>query len=614
MSMLRSKNGFLIAASVLLLAAIAVGIDVGDRTAPMVRSRPPRMITASGRDYQPAVSQDGHQLAFVSKRDGKPQIWLRQLDNGHQVSLTSGPDYSPRFSPDGAAILFAREEGGTMSIHRIATSGASSALQLVRNAFDGDWSPDGSQIVFLREDTIGTAVSTAVGIAGPLGGGERIIAKVEGPATTSPRWSPDGRWIAVAVDWLVGVESARNFIQLIRADTSYAQLEVVGDPVPYGFAVRPRDGIGRLSGVAWSSDSGELLYSQAFSATATFLGPDHYLFTGSRLLRHVLASGTVQPILDLTAHPLGLNALAEGSVILDAEIVRQQLVEYDLSNNAGTVGVRGFASSSIDRQPVYSPDGRWIAFSANRSGNLDIFMQSTHTWETRQLTDHQTDDYDPAFTHDGKQLIWSSQRSGNFETWMMNLDGTNARQISRDNFDAQNPTATPDGEWLVYNSRHGDKLGLWKIRADGTGATRLVEGTLIWPQVSPDGRYVSYAIVLSKSLTAVRVAQIEDGQQVFEIRLEAFEFPNGRSRWLPDGSVIAFNWQAPGAPGIYAQDFIPGSDTKNTRRPLVQLEPTATAESFGISPDGLRLTLASIHRTLNIIAFEGVDLPAPARP
>jgi Tol biopolymer transport system component len=220
-------------------------------------------------------------------------------------------------------------------------------------------------------------------------------------------------------------------------------------------------------------------------------------------------------------------------------------------------------------------------------------MQSTNTRETRQLTDHPSNDYDPGFSHDGKQLIWSAERSGNFETWMMNLDGTNARQISRDNVDAQNPTATPDGDLVVYNSRHGDKFGLWKIRADGTGAIRLIEGELLWPQISPDGRYVSYAIVLGKCLTAIRVVRIADGQQVaFEIRLEAREFPNGRSRWLPDGSAIAFNWQAPGAPGIYAKTY-----SGSTQRSAVRWCNSNDRDRRVLHlPDGRDLP-ARIHRT-----------------
>ena len=82
----------------------------------------------------------------------------------------------------------------------------------------------------------------------------------------------------------------------------------------------------------------------------------------------------------------------------------------------------------MDRQPAYSPDGKWVIFNAMRSGNLDLWLTSPETGETRRLTDDQAQDWDPAFTPDGKKLIWSSNRSGHFEIWIAEEDGRNARQ------------------------------------------------------------------------------------------------------------------------------------------------------------------------------------------
>jgi TolB protein len=307
--------------------------------------------------------------------------------------------------------------------------------------------------------------------------------------------------------------------------------------------------------------------------------------------------------------------VAAGHAVFDAIVASENLREFDVSHGTSTSGTLLLQGTSVDRQPVYSPDGNWIAFSSNRSGNLDIWARSTHTQELRRLTDDPADDWDPAFTRDGKQLIWTSRRGGNFEIWMANADGTGARQITHDGVDAENATATPDGQWLVYNSANPANTGLWKIRTDGSQASQLVRGTCAWPEVSPDGRYVSYARLTGAALAEVRVVRVEDGQEMpIDIRIEAASTPNGRNRWLPDGSAIAFNWQKPGAPGIYVQDFRPGSDTSASRRTLVQLDPQTSAESFGISPDGSRLTLAGTYRTFNLMTADGVaDLIPPRR-
>ena len=117
------------------------------------------------------------------------------------------------------------------------------------------------------------------------------------------------------------------------------------------------------------------------------------------------------------------------------------------------------------------------------------------------------------------------------------------------------------------------------------------------------------------SLGTIRVVRIEDGQIVpFEIRIQAAEAPNGRTRWLTDGRSIAFNWQAPQKPGIYAQEFRPGSDTAGSRHALVELEPGAVPESFGISPDGKKLTLSASYRNFSLMSADHVpDIVSPRR-
>ncbi|HOK45993.1 MAG TPA: hypothetical protein PLK67_08685, partial [Bryobacteraceae bacterium] len=71
-----------------------------------------------------------------------------------------------------------------------------------------------------------------------------------------------------------------------------------------------------------------------------------------------------------------------------------------------------------------------------------------------------------------------------------------------------------------------------------------------------------------------------------------------------------------GVHGIYVQDFVPGKDTPATRRPLGGFDPERTTESFGISPDGSRLTIASWEQLFSLMLAErvpGVVPPAGVR-
>jgi len=71
-----------------------------------------------------------------------------------------------------------------------------------------------------------------------------------------------------------------------------------------------------------------------------------------------------------------------------------------------------------------------------------------------------------------------------------------------------------------------------------------------------------------------------------------------------------------GAYGLYVQDFVPGNDTIQTRRPLVGFEPGVATESFGISPDGSRLSVAGWQQVFSLMMAErvpGVALPQRKR-
>jgi len=376
----------------------------------------------------------------------------------------------------------------------------------------------------------------------------------------------------------------------------------------------PTEEGGDVSGTTWLDGGRTLLYTQGESVTTVSLGAAIINTGTSRVVAQDVVTGKGRTLLWSPSLSTGVAVVGPGHIVFDAATARQNLQEYDITQAPAVPGAILSQGTSLDRQPIYSPDGEWVAFSSNRSGNLDIWARARRTGELRQLTDHPADDWDPGFTPDGRQLIWTSRRGGNFEIWMANADGTGAHQVTHDGVDAENATATPDGNWLVYSSSNPQKTGIWKIRTDGSQASRLIEGTTSWPEVSPDGVHVCFAVVRTNSLTEVQVVRIADAQPVpFVIRIESSEAPNGRCRWLPDGRGIAFNWRHPQHPGIYAQDFRIGQDTSNSRRVLVQFDVSAAPESFGIAPDGKCLAMSAAYRGFSLMSAENIPDLVPVR-
>jgi Tol biopolymer transport system component len=236
---------------------------------------------------------------------------------------------------------------------------------------------------------------------------------------------------------------------------------------------------------------------------------------------------------------------------------------------------------------------------------MDLWEVSTKTGALRRLTDDGANDWDPRLTAAGK-LLWSSDRTGHFEIWMADADGTGARQVSNDGSNAENPAATPDGRWIFYTSSNPEKVGLWRIRPDGTEASRLVAKLVGTPEISPDGQYVLYRVP-----TGLRVCRTDGAPVPFEIEVEKRKSTAstlGRERWMPDGHAIAFLGQdEKGVNGVFVQDFAPGRDTSRSRRPVAGFDPEASAESFGISPDGSHVVIAGWEQLFSIMTAEGIE-------
>src|SRR5262249_55100604 len=112
-------------------------------------------------------------------------------------------------------------------------------------------------------------------------------------------------------------------------------------------------------------------------------------------------------------------------------------------------------------EPSFSPDGRTIAYVADREGNFDIYLQHVEGGPAINLTKNPGSDIQPAFSPDGREIAFVSDRSGTSEIlhaapglpvvggdiWIMPaLGGPPRRIVER----GESPSWTPDGSALVY--------------------------------------------------------------------------------------------------------------------------------------------------------------------
>lgn len=129
-------------------------------------------------------------------------------------------------------------------------------------------------------------------------------------------------------------------------------------------------------------------------------------------------------------------------------------------SSAGGEARRLTTQPSYEEKPVWSPDGKQIAFASDRHGNADIFIMDANGGGATRLTNNSATEYPESFTPDGKEVLYSASiqdpaKSAMFpsgrmtELYAVSTDGSKRRQVL--GTPAQMPAFTKDGKMLYQD-------------------------------------------------------------------------------------------------------------------------------------------------------------------
>jgi Tol biopolymer transport system component len=150
--------------------------------------------------------------------------------------------------------------------------------------------------------------------------------------------------------------------------------------------------------------------------------------------------------------------------------------------------------AATDLDPVFSPDGKRIAFSANRSGSFDIWVMDADGTRRMQLTSMDSDERNPKWSPDGKRIAFVTIAHGKTDIWISSLNGD--RIILTDDGASKNSFEwNPSGDLLVYDSNEGGRWNVWLADLQAHRVAQLTEsqGDSMYPSWTADGRDILFS-------------------------------------------------------------------------------------------------------------------------
>jgi Tol biopolymer transport system component len=399
-----------------ILEANARQLTIFDRNGQMVSVVGPRDLY-----NQPILSPDGKRIAVVKNDLDKEaaDLWVIDVASARGTQLTVSKmrenATSPAWSPDGTSIAFAALRDGYFGLYRKPSSGQGTEELLLKNSAPvtlTDWSQDGKYLTYFSTDLAGGAL-----FALPLAGtGERKPIEVFRTKSQAqgPRLSPDGRLMS-----FVSNLSGRNEVYVVPFDPA-ATPAAAAELKP--MQISEQGGFGM---VFWRRDGKELVYlandraimSVAVESTAPAkFGKPRVLFRPSADIAPGLAPGTT-------------NASRDAERFLLA-VPRPQLRQLTVFDRTGKpLATSGPPGAYV--QPNLSPDGTRAALMRNdpQTGYQDIWVFDLASGKGTPITNDVFPDNAPIWSPDGKQVAYVSTREGISRIFRKNADGSGTPEV-----------------------------------------------------------------------------------------------------------------------------------------------------------------------------------------
>jgi TolB protein len=143
--------------------------------------------------------------------------------------------------------------------------------------------------------------------------------------------------------------------------------------------------------------------------------------------------------------------------------------------------------------PRFSPDGQRIVMSLEQGGNANLFTMDLRSRQTTQLTNSSAIDTSPCYSPDGRQITFETDRDGTKQIYVMDADGANQHRISQGEGSYSTPVWSPRGDLIAFTKLLKGQFLIGVMKPDGSGERILTEGFHNeGPTWAPNGRVLMF--------------------------------------------------------------------------------------------------------------------------
>lgn len=439
-----------------------------------------RLVNQPGRKTRPVFSHDGSVIAFSLENGGDTQTFVVPATGGTATQLTWHPkDTIPlAWSPDGKQILLRswRDSDNFTRLYTIPAQGGFETPLPIPVGYGGSFSPDGKRLAYMPSRMATTTWRNyRGGQTSPLWIATLANSQVEmlpsdGSNNRNPMWVGDKLYFVSDRTFTANLFSFDVKTKKIEQLTKFEKYDIGASAACEDAIVFVQDGRLHLFN----------LRSQQMQIVAFTVNADD-AETKPRKVK------VGRQIVNYNISPNGSHAVftARGDVLT---------VSADKSEARNWTN----SSASAERNVSWSPDGNWLAYFSDESGEYQLHLRSTNgEGSVRKIAVDPNPSFygEPFWSPDSKKLAFYDKRSN---CWIVSLETGKATRVDNSVHPEPDPLTaswSPDSKWLAYEKNQPNRLKAVFLYSLETGKTVQVTNSLYHaeiPAFDASGKYLYF--------------------------------------------------------------------------------------------------------------------------